>query len=232
MQISFVLVEPQLGVNIGAVARAMSNFGLTDLRIVNPRDGWPNPDAKQMSAHGLHLIEGAAIHQDLHSAIADLDFIIATSARRRDMQKGCITPKDLTKTIETTSIQKLGILFGRESSGLSNEEVSHAHCLLHIPTSDENKALNLAQASCIVAYELMQVEVPNHEKNQEFARAAKAEIEFLLDKIYKEVKDTDNVDTDRNQRMIKGMRDLLLKAEATSSEIKILHGLLNAISRK
>lgn len=232
MEIVFILVEPQLGVNIGAVARAMSNFGLATLRIIKPRDGWPSTAAEQMSAHGRSIIDAAEIYENLTEALSDLDFILATSAKERNMDKKCISARELRATLDAKDCKRLGILFGRESSGLTNEEIAQAHYLVHIPTSDHNKALNLAQAAGIIAYELMQVTANFSHNSKAYTYASQAEIEFFLQTIYKELNRVGSVDQEKQKHMLDSLKNILSKAEVSSAEIKTLHGLTKAVKPK
>lgn len=161
--ISIILVEPQMGENIGAAARAMKNFGVNDLRIVNPRDGWPNEQALAMSVGAADIINDAKIYNSLDSAIADLNMVYATSCQKRDMNKKVINSIELKNhIINSTSIikQNIGIIFGRESSGLSNEELTRADTIVSITTTDFS-SLNLGQAICIICYELFRHDANN-----------------------------------------------------------------------
>ena len=131
-----ILVRPQLGENIGAAARAMANFGLSDLRIVAPRDGWPNPAAEAMAAGACSILDDARLCASASEAIGDLHRVWATSARRRDMLKPDVTPAQAAVAShawgETVSC---GVMFGPERSGLDNDEVALAAALVHIPTA-------------------------------------------------------------------------------------------------
>ena len=120
--ISIILVAPQMGENIGAAARAIKNFAITDLRIVNPRDGWPNEKAKNMSVGAIEIIENAKIYNSVPDSIEDLEYVYAASAAPRDMNIDYALSRDLNSDI--SGYKHLGIMFGRESSGLSNQEIS------------------------------------------------------------------------------------------------------------
>ncbi len=145
-----ILVRPQMGENIGSSARVMLNFGLHQLRIVAPRDEWPNERALVMSAGAKSVIEGAVIYATLKDALHDCQFAFAATARLRGMDIACYSPRDAV--IEAQQTGQAAFVFGAENNGLSNDEVSHCHALLNIPTGDY-ASLNLAQSVGIVAYE-------------------------------------------------------------------------------
>ena len=159
-QPAIILVAPQLGENIGAVARAMLNCGLTDLRLVNPRDGWPNPAAEAMASGAVVVLEQARVFDTVEAAIADLQAVYATTARGRDMLKPVVTPRQAVTEIHQHSQigQRCGILFGPERAGLSNEDLVYADAALMVPLHPGFSSLNLAQAVLLVAYEWFQAQ--------------------------------------------------------------------------
>lgn len=154
---AIILVEPQLGENIGMVARAMANFGLVELRLVNPRDGWPSDKARAAAAKADHVIDGTVVFDTLEEAIADLNFVYATTARHRDGFKPVRSPVTAAETLRTRfrSGEKTGILFGREKSGLSNEDVALADEIVTFPVNPAFASLNIAQAVLLMSYEWM-----------------------------------------------------------------------------
>ena len=147
-----ILVRPQLGENIGAAARAMMNCGLHDLRLVAPRDGWPNPAALPMAAGGAEIIENATVYDDVGAAAHDLNFLAALSARRRDMPVRSSDPRGVTSEILSHG-SRAGLMFGPEKSGLDNEEVVRADCLVTADLNPNYPSLNLAQAVLMMAWE-------------------------------------------------------------------------------
>jgi tRNA/rRNA methyltransferase len=150
-----VLVEPQLGENIGACARAMANFGLPTLRIVKPVQGWPNERAKVMAAGADRILDGARICETLDEAIADCTFVLATTARNHDQAKPVIGPDEAARQLapRVAGGETVAILFGRERNGLENDEVAKADAIVTLPVNPAFASLNLAQAVLIVAYE-------------------------------------------------------------------------------
>ncbi len=150
-----ILADPQLGENIGTSARAMANFGLDELRIIRPRDGWPNDYAYKAASGADWVIEGAAVFEGDEDALEDLHYVYAATARPRDMVKPVITPEQAGEDMRTriSNGQKVGILFGRERAGLSNDQISLADMIITAPVNPAFASLNLGQAVLLVAYE-------------------------------------------------------------------------------
>ena len=146
------LVRPQLGENIGAAARAMMNCGLYDLRLVAPRDGWPNPAAVPMAAGGADIIENATVYSNVGDAAHDMGFLAALSARRRDLPVRYADPHQTSSDILGHG-GRSGLMFGPEASGLDNDEVALADCLVTAPLNPQYPSLNLAQAVLLMAWE-------------------------------------------------------------------------------
>src|ERR1700689_817239 len=140
-----ILVEPQLGENIGMAARAMGNFGLTDLRIVNPRDGWPNAHARRAAAGADHILDQAELFDTVEQAVADITLLFATTARAHDQAKPVVAPEAAAREIaaDIAGGGKIGILFGRERYGLQNEEVALAGRIITFPANPGFAWLNL-----------------------------------------------------------------------------------------
>ena len=149
---AIILIRPQLGENIGKAARAMLNFGLTDLRLVAPRDGWPNPDAGPAAAGADIVLERAQVYDTLAAAVADCEHIYATTVRKRGVIKPVMSPDEASETIWADE-GRSAILFGPERSGLENEDVAVARTIITVPINPEFGSLNLAQAVILVAYE-------------------------------------------------------------------------------
>src|SRR5688572_2269832 len=152
---AIILVEPQLGENIGAAARAMANFGLWDLRLVNPRDGWPNVHAERAASRADHVLEKVRVFETLAEAIADLELVYATTARSRDMQKDVLGPEAATANLNrhVAGGGKAGVLFGRERWGLYNDEIAVADAIVTFPVEPAFASLNIAQAVLLMSFE-------------------------------------------------------------------------------
>ena len=141
---SFVLVNPQLGENIGSCARALKNFGFSNLSLVEPRDGWPNTKARMTSVGAYDIVKSAKVFDNVENAIKDFDIVLATSARSRDIQKKYISLDQMGNFLKKYNNSNIGILFGPESSGLSNHDLSLANFIIQIPTSNKLTSLNLS----------------------------------------------------------------------------------------
>jgi len=148
-----VLVRPQLGQNIGKAARAMLNFGLTEMRLVAPRDGWPNPDAGPSASGADIVLEQAQVFGSVQDAIADCSTVFASTVRRRDLVMPVVDPGEMAGRIVAASGERSAILFGPERSGLETEDVALANAIVTVPINPEFGSLNLAQAVILLAYE-------------------------------------------------------------------------------
>jgi len=147
-----VLVRPQLGQNIGKAARAMLNFGLTEMRLVSPRDGWPNPEAGPAASGADDVLAQAAVYATVAEAIADCSTVFASTVRRRDLIMPAVGPEEMAATIHSTP-GRTAILFGPERSGLASDDVALATAIVTVPINPEFGSLNLAQAVILLAYE-------------------------------------------------------------------------------
>ena len=149
---AIILVRPQLGQNIGKAARAMLNFGLTEMRLVAPRDGWPNPDSGPAASGADAVLEQAEVFETVQDAIADCSTVYASTVRRRDLVVPVLTPEAMAAEIASSS-ERSAILFGPERSGLETEEVALANAIVTVPINPQFASLNLAQAVILLAYE-------------------------------------------------------------------------------
>lgn len=152
---AFILVRPQMGENIGAAARAMLNFGLDRMRIVDPRDGWPNPKANAMASGAGRVLDQAGVFPDLAAAVADCDYVFATTARNREMVKPVLTPERAMEQARALIAEgkKVAVMFGPERAGLENEDLVHANALITVPVNPDFPSLNLGQCALLVGYE-------------------------------------------------------------------------------
>jgi len=184
-----ILVEPQLGENIGMVARAMANFGLVDLRLVNPRDGWPNEKAVATASGAAYVLERTRICETLAEAVADLSYVVATTARQRDGFKRVLGPVEACGNLRgrDRSGQATGILFGRERFGLYNEEIGLADDIVTFPVNPAYASLNIAQAVLLMAYEYLKTAGSEAETlpytGPDFAPAPRAELIGLFEQL-------------------------------------------------
>ncbi len=151
----FILVRPQMGENIGAAARAMLNFGLERMRIVDPRDGWPNPKAAAMASGAGRVLDFAGVFPDVRAAVADCDYVFATTARGRELTKPVVTPeRAMVMAREMAAAgKKVGVMFGPERAGLENDDIVQAQAIVTVPVNPEFFSLNLAQCVLLLGYE-------------------------------------------------------------------------------
>ena len=181
---AFILVRPQMGENIGAAARAMLNFGLERMRIVAPRDGWPNPAAVAMASGAGRVLDYAGLFPSVQTAIADCDFVFATTARGRELTKPIYTPEaamDHARAL-TAAGKKVGVLFGPERAGLENDDVVQANAIVTVPVNPDFASLNLAQCVLLMGYEWRRQTQPAEGVVMEMARtdfATAVEVEKL-----------------------------------------------------
>ena len=225
-----VLVNPQLGENIGATARAMANFGLHELRLVDPRDGWPNPVARSNAAKADHVIDSVKVYDTLEEALADLNFVYATTARQREMLKPVRSPGEAAKTLRQRHGrgEKVGILFGRERWGLESVEVALADEIVTFPVNPAFASLNIAQAVLLMSYEWMRsgdAELPISEPKSLPAR--KQDLFGLFEHL-EEVLDRENYFRPPHKRatMVENLRNIFQKAELSQQEIHALRGVV------
>lgn len=216
-----------MGENIGASARAMKNFGLSDLRIVTPRDGWPSKPAEAMSVGAIDIIQNAKIFKDVPSAIADLEYIYAATAAPRDINKEYILSKDLKP-----NSSKTGIMFGRESSGLSNEEISYANSILTIDTDPEFSSLNIAHAVAVVAYEFFKKQVREDLSNSQ-ELGTKEELEYFFEHLISSLDEKNFFKVaEKKPIMTQNLRAIFNRIDNLSkSEINTLRGIVSCLAK-
>lgn len=225
---AIILVAPQLGENIGATARIMSNFGFEELRLVAPRDGWPNPKAEDMAAHGAYILEGAKIYETVEGAVADINFLVATSAHGRYMNKPVFAAKQIVTELNK-SVGKTALMFGRERSGLTNEELQLADCIINIPVSEKNPSLNIAQAVAIMAYEVTRATAPIPIR-EKIPLASKQELTYFFTCLEEKLVATGFLRHEKlRATMNKNIRSLFLRAQLTGQDVKTLHGIINSL---
>lgn len=232
---SVVLVRPQLGENIGAVARAMSNFGLADLRLVAPKNGWPNERAVDMAASGAHIVNSATLHNTLPDALSGIQRIYATTARTRDMDKRVVDVSTAADMMHTDAINGVcpAILFGPERTGLANEDLVHADALITIPTDAANTSLNIAQAAVIIAYEWCRrrgdvARIVRDAQRGELAE--KSEIEGFFSQLEGYLDEVNHFRTeDKKIVMWQNLRTIFTRAELSGQEVKTLRGMIRAL---
>jgi tRNA/rRNA methyltransferase len=233
---AIILVEPQLGETIGMVARAMANFGLSELRLVKPRDGWPNEKARAAASRADHVIDNVAIFDDLASAIADLNFVFATTARARDNFKPVRGPVEAGRALRGrfAAGQKTGILFGRERFGLDNEEVGLADEIVTFPVNPAFASLNIAQAVLLMAYEWMKSGLESETQTAftgpEMQPAEKADLIGLFNHLEEALEVRGYFrPAARKPKMVDNLRAVLTRPGFAEAEIKVLRGVVASL---
>ncbi|MGD1879618.1 MAG: RNA methyltransferase [Kiloniellaceae bacterium] len=235
---AIILVEPQLGENIGMVARAMLNCGLTELRLVRPRDGWPNPVAVAAASGADSVIERAQLFDTAKAAIADLHYVYATTARPRGMVKPVVTPAQAAGELrrEEAAGHRCGLLFGPERSGLVNDDIALADAALSVPLNPAFASLNLAQAVLLVghAWFLAADETPPRFLETNAGEpASKAELENLFQHLERELDITGFLfPPEKRPSMLRNLRNMFLRMTPTENEVNTLHGVIVALRDK
>lgn len=227
-----ILIRPQLGENIGMVARAMLNCGLAELRIVNPRDGWPNEAAVSAASGAITVVENVRLFNSTEEAIADLNFIIATTARDRDLTKEVFDPAALPQKIAQHGAPNCGILFGPERTGLHNDEIALADAILNIPLNPGFSSLNLAQAVLLAGYSWFS-------SLDMAAPVAKTDL-APKDKIINAMNHlTDELEAsgfftspEKKDNMKISLRNMLSRMQWTEQDVNTFHGVIASLSGK
>ncbi len=232
---AIILSCPQMGENIGASARGMLNFELQDLRLVAPRDGWPNQAAIDNGAGAFDVMSETPVFDALPEALSDCHYVYATTARTRDMVKPVMDVHAAMKDARERHAQgqKIGFVFGPERTGLENNDLSHCHALIHVPTAPDFSSLNLGQCVLLIAYawhssaiKESKIEIKTgdadpvtHEKMEELFLRLEGELDkarFFRD---------DNL----KPAILRNIRNMLLRAEITDQEARTFHGIISAL---
>ncbi len=231
-----ILVEPQMGENIGTVARAMANFGLDDLRLVRPRDGWPNERAIAAASGATRVLDQARLFETLDEAMADLALVFATTARQHGQLKPVVGPRAAAERIAplAKSGKRCGVMFGRERNGLESHEVALADAIITFPVNPAFTSFNLAQAVLLVAYEwftlatdaALPYAAPDHGDP-----ANKAQITAFFTTLEREL---DRVEffrpPEKRETMVINLRNIILRMNPSHQDIQTLHGAISAIA--
>src|SRR5213080_4726564 len=227
-----ILVEPQLGENIGMAARAMGNFALSRLRIVNPRDGWPNVSAQRAAAGADHILDHVELFETVEQAVADCTLLFATTARAHDQAKPVVAPEVAAREIaaEITGGGTVGILFGRERYGLQNEEVALANRIVTFPVNPGFASLNLAQAVAIVAYEWFKLACGGalpFAMPKKSPAAGKEQVQAFFANLEREL---DQIEyfrpLEKRATMLVNLRNIFARMQPTQQDIQTLHGIV------
>ena len=233
---AFILVRPQMGENIGAAARAMFNFGLTHMRVVAPRDGWPSPRAVALASGAGRVLDDAALHGDLPSALADCHFVFATTARARGLTKPVFGPEAAMDEARRRigRGERVAVLFGPERAGLENDDVIRANAIVTVPVNPDFPSLNLAQCVLLMAYEWRRHAAPAAPDPDigGAGRATGAEVEKLAEH-YAATLDRAGFffPPEKAAHMRANLRNLWSRMPLTRADVQILHGMLRQMVR-
>jgi len=237
---TIILVEPQLGENIGMAARAMLNCGLSDLRLVNPRDGWPSESANATAAGANQVIKNTSVYGTTAEAVSDLNLVFAATARKRDMINRIVTPRQAAKEMHETFKHKdesVGVLFGPESKGLSNNDVTQADSIIMVPVNPSFNSLNLAQAVYVIGYEWYLKAIDNQPGShttlsKEPKLANKSEVNGIIRHL------TDKLDQtsffyvkEKRPVMLRNLRNIFQRAKLTEQEARTLRGVISSLTK-
>jgi len=234
---SFVLVRPQMGENIGASARAMWNFGLDRMRVVAPRDGWPNERAVALASGAGRLLDEAGLHDDVPAALADCTYVFATTARPRGMTTPIVTPERAMEQARaiTEAGGRVGVLFGPERAGLENEDIARANAIISVPVNPDFPSLNLAQCVLLVAYEWRRATVETPPEVMELAGtefANVAEITALGDHIEERMQEAGFFFPEHKaDHMRRNLRQIWSRLPMTRSDVQTIHGMFRQLVR-
>lgn len=246
-----ILDRPQMGENIGAVARAMMNFGMRELRLVNPRDGWPNPKAHEMSANADVIIEATSVYDNFAKSLGDCHFVVAATARKRELDIPAYDPAEIAALLhgKQAAGQRVAIVLGGERAGLANEDIAHCQAICTIPTDPKNSSLNIAQSMIILGYEWwMQGEAPLQPPPVNGGRhipspvyggglgwgpvATQAERQGLYEHLVESLDKTPYFQHEgRAAVMQRNLRSMLARLPLTSQQIQSLRGMLRALGK-
>jgi tRNA/rRNA methyltransferase len=231
-----ILVEPQLGENIGMAARAMGNFALDRLRIVNPRDGWPNIAASRAAAGADHILSRVELFDSLEAAVVDLDLLFATTARAHDQAKPVVGPEAAAREMSghIAGGGRCGILFGRERAGLTNDEVALANRIVTFPVNPGFASLNLAQAVLLMGYEWFKLATADRlpfAMPERSERASQHQMQAFFENLVREL---DRVEflrpAEKRETMLVNLRNIFTRMEPTKQDMHTLHGVIMAIA--
>ncbi|MBP9692439.1 MAG: RNA methyltransferase [Alphaproteobacteria bacterium] len=235
--LAIILIEPQLDQNIGAAARAMLNFGLTDLRLMNPRDGWPNQEAIVPAAGADKILENVQVFPSTLKAIGNLNRVFATSCRAHDMIKSIYTPDAALKCLASTARQgqKVGVLFGSERCGLQSEDIVLCEALIKIPTNPQFSSLNLAHAVALISYEwALQM---SHSPSQVLRTghthlATREDLGNFFNHLEEELDRTGFLrHKEKRPTMVRNIRNIFQRVHLTEQEVRTLRGIVRSLVR-
>ena len=228
-------MNPQLGENIGACARALKNFGFSNLNIVAPRDPWPNTKAKMTSVGAYNIIQKVKIYKNVSDAVKKFDLIFASTARKRDVNKKHISIINFVKLLSKHKNSNIGIMFGPEASGLSNHDLSLSNFIIQIPTSKKLTSLNLSHAVIVICYEIYKsLNLSEFKKEKVLTKlTSKSSIKNLI-KYLEEMLDKKKFfkPLEKKKSMILNINNIFGRLELSDKELRILFSIFSSLNRK
>ena len=231
----FILVNPQLGENIGACARALKNFGFSNLNIVAPRDLWPNTKARMTSVGAYNIIQKAKIYKNVSDAVKNFDLVFASTARRRDINKKHISIINFVKILSKYKKSNIGIMFGPEASGLSNHDLSLSNFIIQIPTSKKLTSLNLSHAVIVICYEIYKsTNIDKIKKEKMLTKlTSKNSIKNLI-KFLEKMLDSKEFfkPPEKKKSMILNINNIFGRLELSEKEMRILFSVFTSLNKK
>lgn len=237
---AIILVQPQLGENIGMCCRAMLNNGLHDLRLVRPRDGWPSDKARAAASGADEVVDNARVFDTTAEAVADLQRVFAATARPRDSVQTVVTPRQAAPGIHAATRDgvKSGVLFGPEAKGLANDDVVLADAILAVPLNPAFKSLNLAQAVFCVGYEWYQAGLDMEAwqvtaSTRVAVPATKQELLHMFEHLESELDDCGFLrPPEKRPAMVLNIRTMFQRAQLTDQEVRTMRGVISGLTRK
>lgn len=236
-QPAFILVRPQMGENIGAAARAMWNFGLDRMRVIAPRDGWPNERAVALASGAGRLLDHAGLHEDVAAAISDCTYVFATTARPRGMTMPVVTPERAMQQARAILAEggRVGVLFGPERAGLENDDIARANAIISVPVNPDFPSLNLAQCVLLCAYEFRRAGDTTPPEVMEMAGtdfATGAEVAALGDHMEARLEEAGFFfPPDKAESMRRNLRQVWGRLPLTRADVQTFHGILRQMVR-
>lgn len=234
---AFVLVRPQMGENIGAAARAMWNFGLDRMRVVAPRDGWPNQAAVALASGAGRVLDGAQLSNELNDSLAEFTYVLATTARPRDLTKPVFSPQEAMRaaTQKIAEGQRVAVLFGPERSGLENEDIALANAIISVPVNPAFPSLNLAQCVLLVGYEWMRATADIQPQTIEMAGTVWADQQEIkhLAAHYEDRLDEMGFffPEHKSDSMRLNLRNFWSRMPLTRADVQMMHGMMRQVVR-
>ena len=231
----FILVNPQLGENIGACARALKNFGFSNLNIVAPRDPWPNTKARMTSVGAYNIVQKAKVYKNISEAVKKFDLVFAATARQRDINKKHISIINFVKFLSKYKKANIGIMFGAEASGLSNHDLSLSNFIIQIPTSKKLTSLNLSHAVIVICYEIYKsLNFSDFKKEKVLTKlTSKSSIGNLI-KFLEKMLDKKKFfkPPEKKKSMILNINNIFGRLELSDKELRILFSIFSSLNRK